>query len=95
MTRMINAWVYDTPIKNIALKALHVMPALLLQKLSKNTKSKDHLKSLKRRFEIWKEGNINELYKEGRAIQDRLKSDRSPNDIAKISKKFKLQMKKC
>ena len=95
MTRMINAWVYDTPIKNIALKALHVMPALLLQKPSKNTKSRDHLKSLKRRFEIWKEGNINELYKEGRAIQDRLKSDGSPNDIAKISKKFKLQMKKC
>ena len=55
MTRMINAWVYDTPIKDIALKALHVMPALMLQKPSKNSKSKDHLKSLERRFEIWTE----------------------------------------
>ena len=64
MSRMINAWVYDTPIKDIALKALHVVPALLLQNPSKNSKSKDHLKSLER-FEIWKEGNINELYEEG------------------------------
>ena len=38
MTRMINAWVYDTPIKDIALKALHVMPNLLLQKARKNSK---------------------------------------------------------
>ena len=50
LTRMINAWVYDTPIKGIVLKALHVMPALLLQKPSKTSKSKDHLKSLERRF---------------------------------------------
>ena len=75
MARMINAWVYDTQIKDIALKALHIMPALLLQKPSKNFKSKDHLKSLERRFEIWKEGNINELYEEGKTSQDWLKSD--------------------
>ena len=74
MTWMIISWVYDTPVKNIALKALHVIHALLLQNPSKNSKSKDHLKSLGQRFEIWKEGNINELYEEGRAIQDRLKS---------------------
>ena len=67
MTRMINAWVHDTPIKNIALKALHVMPALLLQKPSKGSKSKDHLKSLEKRFEIWKEENLNELYGRGKS----------------------------
>ena len=69
MMRMINAWVYDTPIKDIALKALHAMAALLLQKPSKNSKSKDHLKLLERRFEIWKEGNINKLYKEGKQFK--------------------------
>ena len=68
MTRIINPLVYDTPIKDIALKALHVMPALLLQKPSKNSKSKDHRKLPERRFELWKEGNINELYEEGKAI---------------------------
>ena len=73
---------------------MHVIPALLLQKPSKNSKSKDHLKSLERRFEIWKEENINKLYEDGKTIQDRLKSDGSPNDIVKISKKFKLQIQK-
>ena len=48
--RMNNAWVYDIPIKDITLKALHVIPALLMQKPSKNSKCKDHLKSLERRF---------------------------------------------
>ena len=55
ITRIINAWVYDTSIKGIPLKALHAMPAFLLQKPSKNSKSNDHLKSLERRFKIWKE----------------------------------------
>ena len=91
---MINAWVYDIPVKNIALKALHVMPVLLLQKPSKSSKSKDHLKSLERRFEIWKKRNIKELYKEGTTIQEWLESDGSPNDTVKISKKLKLQMQK-
>ena len=71
---------------NTALKALHVMSALLLEKQSKDSKSRDHLKSLERRFEIWKEGNINGIYENGRAIQDRMKSGGSPNDIVKITK---------
>ena len=29
--RLINVWVYDTSLQEIALKVLHVMPALLLQ----------------------------------------------------------------
>ena len=56
--------------------------------------SKGHLKSLEKRFELWKEGNLNELYEERKTIQGRLKSDGSLNDIAKISKKFKFQMHK-
>ena len=72
--------------KNTALKALHVMSALLLEKQSKDSKSRDHLKSLERRFEIWNEGNINGIYENGRAIQDRMKSGGSPNDIVKITK---------
>ena len=90
----INPWVYNAPIKSIALKALHVMPTWLMQKPSKNSKSKNHLKLLERRLEIWKEGNLNVLYEEGRAIQDRLKSDGNPHEIVKISKKFKFQMQK-
>ena len=79
--------------KNTALKALHVMSALLLEKQSKDSKSRDHLKSLERRFEIWKEGNINGIYENGRAIQDRMKSGGSPNDIVKITKSSNFKWK--
>ena len=57
-------------------------------KTKQNSKSKDHLKSTERRFEIWKEGDMNELYDDGKAIQCRLKSDEGSNDIVKISKQM-------
>ena len=60
---MVNEWVYDAPIKKIALKVLHIMPVSLLQEPSKTSKSKDYKKLLKSRFVIWKEGNINDILK--------------------------------
>lgn len=65
-----------------------------MQKPRKNSKSKDHRKSIEGRFEIWKEVNINELYEERKAIQNRLKLDVSPNYIEKLLKRFKLQIQK-
>ena len=40
ISKLLNIWTNDTPLKNIALKAIHLMPALLLQKLSKASKAK-------------------------------------------------------
>ena len=48
-TKMINFWTDNSPLKLIAFKALHMIPALLLQKPSKRSKSKDHLAALSRR----------------------------------------------
>ena len=45
VTRLINAWTYYFPMNSIALKAIHVMPSLLLQKPSSAPKSKDHIKA--------------------------------------------------
>ena len=53
------------------LKAIHVMPALLLQKPSKASKAKDQLKALERRLRLWEEENIIELVNEGKTIQDK------------------------
>ena len=47
------------------------MPALLLQKPSKASKAKDHLKALERRLRVWEEENIIELVNEGKTIQDK------------------------
>ena len=43
ITRLINSWIEDSPLENIALKSIHVMQALLLQTPNKNSKSKDHV----------------------------------------------------
>ena len=80
--------------KPIALKALHIMPALLLQKPSKCSKSKDHLKALERRMVLWEEGDIAELLDEGIAIQNKLVTSNATMHIGKLSSKFKQLMQK-
>ena len=89
-----NLWIQDTPSKSISLKAVHVMPALLLQKSSKPSKAKNHLQALERRIKLWDEGNIEGLLYEGMTIHQRLISDKEGMIIAKISLKFKNLMRK-
>ena len=66
------------------------MPNLLLQKPSKNSKAKDHLKALERRLESWISDNLLELLKETETIQKSLRS----TNTAEISKRFSQEMKR-
>ena len=92
ISRLLNIWTNIAPLKNIALKAIHVMPALLLQKPSKMSKAKDHLKALKRILRLWEEGNIIELVKESKTMQDKLPSTNNQMNIEKLSSKSKQLM---
>ena len=94
ISRLLSLQTDNTPLKNIALKAIHVMPALFLQKLSKTSKAKYHLKALERRLSLWEEGNITELVNESETIQERLSSKNSQMDIEKLLSKFKQMMQK-
>ena len=94
ITRLLKLWIQDLSLKSIALKAIHVMPALLLQKPSKNSKSKDHLVSLERCLKLWEEGNISNLAHEGQTIQESVKISEKGMNIEKISLKFKNMMSK-
>ena len=87
-------WIQDTPLKSTSLKAIHAMPALLLQKPSKSSKAKDHLQALERRIKLQDEGDIEGLLYEGMTIQQTLRSDKEGMAIAKISLKFKNLMSK-
>ena len=89
MTRLLNSWNEDSPLKDIAMKAIHIMPALLLQKPSKTSKSKDHLKALERRLEVWNKGDITALFREAETLQQRLPKPQEKSDIASISRRFK------
>ena len=92
--RLMKLWIQDTSLKSISLKAVHVMPALLLLKPSKSSKVKDHLQALERRIKLCDEGNIEGLLYEGMTIQQKLRSDKKGMTIAKISLKFKNLMSK-
>ena len=94
VTRLMKLWIPDTPLKSKSLKAIHAMPALLLQKPSKSSKAKDHLQALERRIKLWNEGDIEGLLYEGMTIQQRLRSDKEGMTIAKISLKLKNLMSK-
>ena len=49
-----------------------IMFPLILQKTARNSKCKDHQRILARRLELWKDGKVDQLLREGRSIQSRL-----------------------
>ena len=67
--------------------AIHTMPALLLQKPSKTSKSRDHLDSLEKRLQLRERGEVKSLLLEAETIQQRLTSNNHPKNIADVSKK--------
>ena len=64
------------------------MLALLLQKPSKASKTKDHVKALERKLRLWEEQNITKLVNKSKTIQERLPSTNSQMNIAKLPSKF-------
>ena len=58
ITRLLHAFADGSAMECIALKASFVKQTLLLQKPSQKSKSKDHVTHLKRRLELWKQGDI-------------------------------------
>ena len=70
------------------------MPSLLLQKPSKDSKTKDHTKALERRLQLSTDVHLAELLKEGKTIQNSHKLVNAPKTIAQLSKKFVEQMQK-
>ena len=54
-------FLYDNILRHESVKAIMVMPSLLLQKPSQKLKSKDHLRALERILELWESGEVREL----------------------------------
>ena len=64
-----------------------ILPLLLLQKCSRNSKAY-HTESLKRRSKLWKEGDFDSLDREVRFIQSKLTYQNSPTSVELIAKNF-------
>ena len=92
-TKLIEFWNENKqPMKEIALKMVMIMPAVLLQKPSRKSTAKQHTEYLKKRLDLWTAGKFDELMKEGRAIQQKLKQqlrkDETEEHIAKTFAKL-------
>ena len=72
LSRLFRAYAEGSGLESIALKAVTVASILLLQKPHRKSKPKDHVNCLERRMNQWRDGDINELMIEGRALQQRL-----------------------
>ena len=88
VTRLLNAWTQNTPLRSISLKAIHTMLALLLQKPSKTSKSRYYLDALEKRLQLWERGENKSLVLEAESIQQRLTSNNDRKNIADVLKKF-------
>ena len=93
-TKLMNEWLQESPLKDIAFKTTMIMPNLLLQKPLKNSKAKDHLKPLERRLESLISSDLLELLKEAETMQRSLRSKKISTNIAETSKRFSQEMKK-
>ena len=90
LTKHINDWNNGTALQHIALKAAIVLLAVALQKPSQKSKAKQHQQCLEKRMELWKNGEIECLVREGKAIQRRLQKSKQhdPPNKAKIFAKL-------
>ena len=69
ITRLLRAFVDRSGLEGIALKAMMVLPSLVLQRPHSMSRAKDHVKCLSRRLRAWRLGHIDDLVREGRTVQ--------------------------
>ena len=92
ITRLLNAWIQYPAMKYITFKVIMVMPSIIPQKPSHNSKVKGHSQAVRRRMVLWKPGDLLQLFKEAETIQKGLKE--SIESIVQVSKKFVEHMNK-
>ena len=94
LSRLFRAYAEGTALESVALTAAMTLPSLLLQKPHRSSKAKEHTQCLERCMKLWIEGDLDELLREGRTIQQRLqRSPRRPRSEQQLAHTFaKLMM---
>ena len=69
LTKTIVNFTSSTALEEVALTMTMIMPALLLQKPSRKSKTKEHVAYLDKRLKWWQDGQLDLLVREGAAIQ--------------------------
>ena len=88
VARLLQAYADESSLDYIAMKACMVMQVILLQKPSPRSKAKDHAVCLKRCLQMWRNEDIEELYKECKCLQARMSGSHPAVDSEQISRTF-------
>ena len=88
LSRLYSAYGSASALESVALKATLVFPILFLQKPSRTSKTKHHITHLERRLGWWLNGDLDELVREGRAIQQRLPKNESTKVNSNLARSF-------
>ena len=67
--KFLNGFTEGHPLESIAMKAVSVMPFLLLQRPHSKSTTAEHKEHLARRLLLWQAGNVSSLLKEARCVQ--------------------------
>ena len=93
LSRLFSAFATGSALEQIALKAATVLPLLMLQKPCRSSKTIVNIKCLVKRLELWKEGDLTSLLREGRAIQARLPKAHPSRSEQQLSRSFAIHGK--
>ena len=90
LSQMFRAYADRSALESVVMKAVMVMPALLLQKPHPRSKAKDHVICLEHCLQLWGSGKLKELLDEGCTIQYQLsrKPPKQQEDTARIFAKL-------
>ena len=89
LTKLINRWSSKSPDRDVCIKALMVMPTLILQRTSIKCKSAQIKEHIQRRLKKWINKDIQSLLDETRTLQDRLPNTMNkPMTNEELSKRF-------
>ena len=89
-----NCWTKNSLLKDINFKATHIMPSLLLQKPSKASKAKNHLKALERRIDLWSNGILTSFYLREKQFNHVYITSSHKRSIGELSKTFAILTEK-
>ncbi len=88
LCRLYNAFADASALEGVALMATIVLPILVLQQPHNRSKTKEHISCLERRLKAWKDGDLESLVEEGRAIQHRLPKSRPHQSGPNVARNF-------
>ena len=90
MTSWIDKWCDNSEGSDFAFYAFSVMPHLLLQKTNLKMPGKEKKQILERRMNLWDQGDIIGLLREGKTLQTRLKQPSKPKqDMSDLARRFR------